>query len=245
MKPLSAPNRGPKSPPHHRKVDDGTLPAGVEVLNTSSVLATPRCFSHRASALAMASVVALLSLSAPLMAEPSAVAQAPDKPAQSTAVSSASTAMRRLVSAPGPGEGQPNLNALRPEDGWRMVYASVPGKQPIGSMNRLLEVIKTRPEQLAVTVPVFHGTLSGYCQSVTVHEGNVVDCELKVWCNENGLGSEIPEKHGHSLHVLSDGTFNHIVLSLTPRMQEKIVAMENSEVTVAFYQLAAPSPAQP
>jgi len=171
-----------------------------------------------------------------------AQAEGPLKPASAPAPA-VTTATRKLLPESAPGEGQANLNTLRPEEGWRMVYASVPGRAPLGSLHRLLELIKTQPENIAVTVPVFHGNLSGYCQSIAIRDGNVIDCELKIWCTENGLGAEIPDRHGHSLHVLSDGTLNHVVLALTPRLQEKIVAMENSEVTAAFFLRQTP-PAQ-
>lgn len=186
----------------------------------------------------------LLALSLGALTAPPAWAEPPAKPDAAPAPS-VTTATRKLLPEAAPGEGQVNLNTLRPEEGWRMIYASVPGRAPIGSLHRLLELIKTQPENVAVTVPVFHGNLSGYCQNIAIREGGVVDCELKIWCTENGLGSEIPDRHGHSLHVLSDGTLNHVVLALTPRLQEKIVAMENSEVTAAFFLRQAPLPPAP
>lgn len=125
---------------------------------------------------------------------------------------------------------------LRAEDGWKFIYAAVPGRNAVGSISLLNDLVQTRSNGLAVTIPVFHGNLSGVCQNIQVVEGGVIDCELKIWCQENGREPSIPESHGHNLHVRSDGQIHHVVVTLNMSGQEKIVALETTSVTVAFYQ---------
>lgn len=125
---------------------------------------------------------------------------------------------------------------LRAEDGWKFIYAAVPGRNAVGSLSLLKELVQTRSNGLAVTIPVFHGNLSGVCQNIQPIEGGVIDCELKIWCQENGREPSIPESHGHNLHVRSDGQIHHVVVTLNMSGQEKIAALETTSVTVAFYQ---------
>lgn len=125
---------------------------------------------------------------------------------------------------------------LRAEDGWKFIYAAVPGRSAVGSLSLLKELVQTRSNGLAVTIPVFHGNLSGVCQNIQPIEGGVIDCELKIWCQENGREPSIPESHGHNLHVRSDGQIHHVVVTLNMSGQEKIAALETTSVTVAFYQ---------
>lgn len=125
---------------------------------------------------------------------------------------------------------------LRAEDGWKFIYAAVPGRSAVGSLALLKDLVQSNANGLAVTIPVFHGNLSGVCQNIQPIEGGVIDCELKIWCQENGREPSIPESHGHNLHVRSDGQIHHVVVTLNMSGQEKIAALETTSVTVAFYQ---------
>lgn len=123
---------------------------------------------------------------------------------------------------------------LSPGEGWQLVYAAMPGSAGKGSYARLLELARTEPKRLGVTISSFHGQVAGPCASVRVLEDDIVDCELKVWCQEHGVG-EIPDAHGHNIHAFSTAQMQHIVVAMTPMRQERMVALENSDTTVAYY----------
>lgn len=123
---------------------------------------------------------------------------------------------------------------LATTDGWQLVYAAMPGQRSKGSYARLLELARTEPKRLGATISSFHGQVAGPCVAVKILEDEIVDCELKVWCQEHGVG-EIPDAHGHNIHAFSTAQMQHIVVAMTPMKQERMVALENSDTTVAYY----------
>lgn len=123
-------------------------------------------------------------------------------------------------------------------DSLQLVYATTASGKGKGSFERLQDLARQNDGAVSASVPVFHGMLTAPCTTLKIMEDNTVDCALKVWCTEHGKGM-IPDDHGHNIHIRSDGTFHHVVVTHHQSGRERIVAMESGEAPVAFY---APRP---
>lgn len=121
-------------------------------------------------------------------------------------------------------------------EGLQLVFATTASGRGKGSLERLVELARQGDGQVTASVPVYHGMITTPCTTLKVLDDNVVDCALKVWCTDHGKGM-IPDDHGHNIHIRSDGTFHHVVVTHHQSGRERIVAMESGEAPVAFYAL--------